>query len=291
MFGLSGERIHAMDFSAYENADIIFDLNKDLPESMREKYDYVINGGTLEHIFDVSKAMCNISDMVRPGGVAVHIVPFGGMANHGFYSFSPTFFQDYCAVNGFDILNLSMEFVFENDDMIFSQDCRIFDGGDSEINKYVKKVSQIDEIECILLICVVQKCESKKSYYPIQGMYEKIGSIGDMKKYICFQDIFKLFETNKKIVLYGTGHISDLLINELYKADMEDVVNCIMDSDVSKAGTYYRGYKVVYPTQSKIDSADKIFICTTKYEEEIYLSLIQKGIRKEKIYRITDYMK
>lgn len=288
MFGISGE-VHAVDFSGYENADIIFDLNNDLPESMREKYDYVINGGTLEHVFDVAKAMHNISDMVKSGGMAVHVVPFGGMANHGFYSFSPTFFQDYCASNGFEISNLSIEFVLENDDIIFSQDCRIFDGGDCEINRYVKKVEQIHEIECMLLICVAKKCTSKSCCYPTQGMYKKIDSACGKK--ICYQDIFKLFKTDKRIVLYGTGHISDLLINELYKADMEEAVDCVMDSETLKAGTYHRGYKVVYPTISKLDNADIIFICTTKYEEEIYSSLIHKGIGKERLYRITDYMK
>ena len=196
MFGIAREGIHAVDFSEYENADIIFDLNKDLPKDMFEKYDYVINGGTLEHIFDVAKAMTNIYDMVKPGGVVIHIVPFAGLANHGFYSFSPTFFLDYCEANSFDIINLSMEFLLDNGDMIFSQDCRIFDDNDIKINEYVKKTMQISEVECILLLCIAKKCNSKDVSYPIQSMYRKMYSACIERRDICYQDVFELLKRN-----------------------------------------------------------------------------------------------
>ena len=147
---------------------------------------YVINGGTLEHIFDVAKAMKNISDMVKPGGVVIHIVPFAGLANHGFYSFSPTFFLDYCEANSFDIINLSMEFLLDNGDMIFSQDCRIFDDNDIKINEYVKKTMQISEVECILLLCIAKKCNSKAVSYPIQSMYSKMYSACIERRDICY---------------------------------------------------------------------------------------------------------
>lgn len=34
-----------------------------------------------------------------------------------------------------------------------------------------------------------------------------------------------------------------------------------------------------------------ILICTTKYEDEIYDFLRKEGVRKEIVYRITDYMR
>lgn len=291
MFGISGG-IDAVDFSEYEGADIIFDLNKDLPENLAEKYDYIINGGTLEHIFDVAKAMSNISAMVKPGGTIIHIVPFAGLANHGFYSFSPTFFQDYSVANGFRITSLNIEFLLDNGDIVFSQDCRIFDGGDCKINEYVKKIMQINEVECVLLLCIAKKCANKNNYYPIQGLYRKIYSTCSEKRILCYQEIFDLFKasTDKKIALYGSGNIANLLINKLYQNDMEDMVEYIIESDILKAGTQFRGYKVIYPTKLKMDKVDVILICTTKYEDDIYDFLIRMGIKKEKVYRITSYM-
>lgn len=292
MFGISGG-VNAVDFSEYEGANIIFDLNKDLPENLKGKYDYVINGGTLEHVFDVAKAMCNISDMVKPGGVIIHITPFAGLSNHGFYSFSPTFFQDYSVANGFQITNLNMEFLLDNGDIIFSQDCRIFDGGDCKINEYVKKVLQINEIECVLLLCIAKKFINKNRMYPIQGMYRKTYTVHSERRILCYKDILEFFKANSdmKIALYGSGSVSNLLVNELYKKDMEDMIECIIESDISKAGTQYRGYKVIYPTKLKTDKLDIILICTTKYEDEIYELLIRKGVEEEKIFRITEFMK
>lgn len=282
-----------MDFSEYENADIVFDLNQNLPVNMFEKYDYVINGGTLEHIFDVAKAMRNISDMVKPEGIIIHVVPFAGLADHGFYSFSPTFFQDYYEANDFVIIDLNIEFLLYDNNVIFSQDCRIFDNDYSKLNDYVKEIMQINEVECALLMCIAQKKDSKDALYPIQGMYRRIYSKSNGKHDICYHDIFELLKGNsdKKIAIYGAGHISNLLIDELYKSDMESVVDYIIESDISKSGTYHRGYKVFYPTKLKLGELDMILICTTKYEDDIYDLLLEKGVEKRVVYRITDYMK
>jgi SAM-dependent methyltransferase len=66
MFGF--QEVHAVDYSEFEGADIIFDLNEELPENLEGTFDYVINGGTLEHVFDVAKAMKSMSGMVKKGG-------------------------------------------------------------------------------------------------------------------------------------------------------------------------------------------------------------------------------
>ena len=92
MFGF--EEVNAVDRSGYEGADIIFDLNDTLPGSLRKRFDYVINGGTLEHVFDVANAMKNMSEMVKDNGMIMHIAPAAGWVDHGFYSISTTFFQE-----------------------------------------------------------------------------------------------------------------------------------------------------------------------------------------------------
>ena len=82
-----------------------------------------------------------------------------------------------------------------------------------------------------------------------------------------------------------------MLINELYKNGMENTVTYILDSHISKAGSCYRGYRIFYPSKAKTEETDMILICTTKYEDEIYDFLRKEGVRKEIVYRITDYMK
>ncbi|MGY2989914.1 MULTISPECIES: methyltransferase domain-containing protein [Bradyrhizobium] len=96
----------SIDVSKYEGADVEFDLNNpDLPAELREKFGVVLNGGTLEHVFHVPNALTNISRMLRPGGLVVHILPMSNCVDHGFYQFSPTFMLDYYAASRFDLLN------------------------------------------------------------------------------------------------------------------------------------------------------------------------------------------
>lgn len=113
MFGIS--EVHALDVSKHEGADIICDLNKELPKNLYQQFDFIVNGGTLEHVFDVAKAMTNMSNMVKESGMIIHLAPLAGYVDHGFYSISPTFFLDYYSENNFAIKNLDMEFLLDKD--------------------------------------------------------------------------------------------------------------------------------------------------------------------------------
>lgn len=97
------ERVSALDVSAFEGADVIHDLNAPLPEAQRGRYDVVLNGGSLEHVFHVPNALSCVFDALRVGGRAVHIAPTSNLIDHGFYSFSPTLLHDYHAANGWTI--------------------------------------------------------------------------------------------------------------------------------------------------------------------------------------------
>jgi SAM-dependent methyltransferase len=96
-----------MDISDYEGAGILFDLNEmELPNSLTGSFDFIYDGGTLEHVFDTRSALLNIFKMLKVGGRAVHLVPSSNYTDHGFYMFSPTLFLDFYGVNKFDIKSL-----------------------------------------------------------------------------------------------------------------------------------------------------------------------------------------
>jgi len=94
--------VDSIDYSSFEGASIIHDLNKPVPLSLHLKYDTLIDAGTLEHIFDVRNALDNSTKMIKDGGTIVHILPANNFNGHGFYQFSPDlFFQHYSEKNGF----------------------------------------------------------------------------------------------------------------------------------------------------------------------------------------------
>ncbi len=102
LFGVLGiGPLHALDRSAEEGADIVHDLNRPVPPDLHERFGLVVDGGTLEHVFDVRHALGSVVRMLRPGGRVVHVSPVNNFANHGFYQFSPTLFFDYYEANGF----------------------------------------------------------------------------------------------------------------------------------------------------------------------------------------------
>jgi SAM-dependent methyltransferase len=91
-----------LDVSPYEGADVVADLNLPVPPELIGRFGLIMDGGTMEHLFDIRQGMKNTADMLRPGGRAVHTTPVNNYVNHGFVQISPTFYHDYYVENGFD---------------------------------------------------------------------------------------------------------------------------------------------------------------------------------------------
>ena len=84
----------SLDVSDYEGADIIRDLNV-VNEGNENTFSWIFDVGTLEHVFNIPNALVNIHHLLDVGGCVMHLLPMNNFVDHGFYSFSPTFFWDY----------------------------------------------------------------------------------------------------------------------------------------------------------------------------------------------------
>jgi SAM-dependent methyltransferase len=83
------KRLDALDASDYEGATVLHDLNRPLPPALAQRFDAVIDGGTLEHIFDVPAALRAYMGMLRVGGSLFLSTPANNLCGHGFYQLSP----------------------------------------------------------------------------------------------------------------------------------------------------------------------------------------------------------
>ncbi|HUI20122.1 MAG TPA: hypothetical protein VLZ74_03660 [Methylocella sp.] len=93
------------DASAYEGATFVHDFNNPLPEEIKDQYDTVFDGGSLEHIFNVPIALTNLMKLTRVGGHLLTVNAANNMLGHGFYQFSPDlFFRVFSTENGFETL-------------------------------------------------------------------------------------------------------------------------------------------------------------------------------------------
>jgi hypothetical protein len=105
--GLGARRLDAIDASDFEGAQLTHDMNEPLPESLRGQSDAVVDGGTLEHVFNVPATFRNAMDALKVGGHFFAILPANNWCGHGFYQFSAEFFyRVFCPDNGFEVVKL-----------------------------------------------------------------------------------------------------------------------------------------------------------------------------------------
>lgn len=93
-------KLEAMDLSDYEGAGIVHDLNMPVPDSLQGQFDFIFDGGTLEHVFNQPVALMNVFRMLKVGGRFVSANGMNGWAGHGLYQFNPdlvwTFWRRAC---------------------------------------------------------------------------------------------------------------------------------------------------------------------------------------------------
>jgi hypothetical protein len=101
---LGAEEVSSMDISDYEGAAILHDLNKPISDELKENFTFVLDGGTLEHVFNFPTALANAMEMVAPEGHLVIITGGNNFLGHGFYQFSPElFYRALSEENGFRV--------------------------------------------------------------------------------------------------------------------------------------------------------------------------------------------
>lgn len=101
---LGAAQLEFMDASDYEGASVIHNLNNPLHDSLKGVYDCVIDGGTLEHIFNFPTAIKSCMEMVKLGGHLILMTPWHNWAGHGFYEFSPELFYNALSLpNGYSV--------------------------------------------------------------------------------------------------------------------------------------------------------------------------------------------
>lgn len=286
------ERVSAVDFSDFEGADILLDLNSEgASDKFKNTFDIVIDGGTLEHVFNQYNALANMNSLVKEDGYIYHALPCMGWGNHSFYNYSPTFFTDVYNCNyGWKLEKLNF-FSLKSEKQYgiasISQDCRMFLNNE-EIEKWLADID-LHSSQVQIISLAKKSSQAKDNICPVQGMYSNIENYvrqSPNSKNI-YEEMADLLINESEVVFWGRGHECQMILDELFKQDAEDIVKCIFDSNIEFAGTVFRGIPVKYPTRKKLQSITcKVMITSSKYMDEIYESLIENGISKENIIKL-----
>lgn len=81
---------------------------------MVNKFDCILDSGTIEHIFNLKTVMENINKMLKPRGTVIFITPTSNAMDHGFYSIQPTFFFEYFSQNNFTDMHAYILEIYQN---------------------------------------------------------------------------------------------------------------------------------------------------------------------------------
>jgi SAM-dependent methyltransferase len=99
---LGASQISSLDYSGFEGANVIHDLNEPVPDDLKSQYDSVIDLGSAEHVGNPMQAFKNYGELCKVGGQIVLSLPANNLCGHGLYQFSPElFFRIYSEKNGF----------------------------------------------------------------------------------------------------------------------------------------------------------------------------------------------
>jgi SAM-dependent methyltransferase len=165
--------VHALDVSDYEGADLIFDLNqREIPHALEERFDFIINSGTIEHVFHLPNALRNIFRMLKVGGRVIHIAPVNNYFEHGFYSFSPCFFLDYYHANQFQIIRslLLRSHSDQTDRQSEVAEC----GPESPATQILGRAGALDSRLYEIFFVAEKSDESQSDFIPQQNQYVNI---------------------------------------------------------------------------------------------------------------------
>jgi len=107
---LGFERVDSFDYSGYEQASVVHDMNAPVPGDYKNKYSIVLDCGTLEHVFNFPCAIKNCMEMVKNDGFFISVTVCNNFSGHGFYQFSPElFFRIFSSNNGFAVREMYID--------------------------------------------------------------------------------------------------------------------------------------------------------------------------------------
>lgn len=86
------------DINPYEGADHIFDICGEVPADLVNRFDLIIDGGSLDNVFDPVKMVSNMSKMLRPGG-RMFVYAWSNSFATAYVKITPDWIMDFCAVN------------------------------------------------------------------------------------------------------------------------------------------------------------------------------------------------
>jgi hypothetical protein len=262
---LGFEYLETMDYSDYEGADIIWNLNNaNIPDEYSERYDFILDGGTLEHVFNIPSALEAVFKMLKVGGTFFFDQPAFFGITHGFYNFSPCFFYEYFDANKWRINSFRL---FERNNATWSYSSDIYSELEiSEKNLRKGALNITDGAYCLTWGSVTKTADTICTIAPQQPAYAEAWEGNRDKR------LDEVFDTASAgyTYIYGTGLKAMTLIDGLSPEHRKALEKGGMLSiSTDEIGKYFM-YGVKIFDISTVKQGDTIIISSKIYQDLIY---------------------
>jgi hypothetical protein len=165
LLGFRAGNIESLDYSDFEGASIIADLNQPIHNRYCGAFDIVFDSGTIEHVFSTKDSFQNTLRLCKAGGFIVHLTPVD-MINHGLYNFNAGAFDDIYSANGCERIESAMIAVALHNDRKRSSYYLRFDPQDVK--------TALQPYYNLMTWCVFHKTADVEFVTPIQGAYRSL---------------------------------------------------------------------------------------------------------------------
>lgn len=122
-------------------ADFPCDMNAPVPTDLHDRFNTIIDIGSLEHVFNTRQCLENLFRMLRRGGHILLQAPCNGYCGHGFHTFNPDAITGALESNGFTIryLKVTSRDGFELDDPVIASHSLLWVVGrkDRDMDRFV----------------------------------------------------------------------------------------------------------------------------------------------------------
>ena len=210
----------SLDRSDYEGAKIIQDMNMPLKKKYFNNFDIVIDGGTMDNLFNPVNFLQNVVKMLKPGGRAI-------LGNHFFQTpgaylaYSPEYYFSFFSVNNFKDIKI---FIIQSKNVkdykknrhryfteIYSYKPYFTPSKNYDYHKAVKNCNTINNV-----VCIAEKGKSSTwNKIPCQSQYLDKKEIDWRKNYFRYKKFRKNLikkKINSKKRIFNSDHF-ELLDN------------------------------------------------------------------------------
>ncbi len=233
----------------------------DVPPKNRENFNAILLSGVLEHLYDLKRAIKNMSLYLRPEGKIISIVP--DVLNYYRFPAPLPYYINIEHINHFSPGAL----------------LKLFDQGNFAILESISTTIKFGSIKAAVIIAVVEKRKRNDvSFSRIRLYLDNLA----LQERTNVKTIDKIVRSGEKVAVWGTGNFARAVMENtnLKKAD----ISFFVDNNTEKAGKYFCGYRINTPDHL-MNFDGIILVLSILYFKDIEKQIINMGLKNYQILK------